>query len=359
MTNPSRTALVLAGAVAKGAFQAGALEVLHARGVRFSRVVATSAGAINGAFWAAAVRAGREDSAALELPRLWLERARLALFDWTVRGILTGRGLSTSDNLERLLEAAVGEWLPGRQRRSELRLVVTALAGVDGVIDGARATTFQEVLRFDNEDFDSEDGRKAIFRGAAASGAFPGAFVPVDLPGPGTCVDGGVVNNTPVKEAIEGGAIDRIVVVSPNPLVATPAERHEGGLRLLGRIVDVLINERLYRDLREAHEVNAHLKALEVLHATGVLDDAQLEKVKRAVDLDDARWLEIVQIRPERELEGNPFDGFRDRGLRARYIEAGRRAAERALPAAFFTAPGTQLPLRTAGAEARAERAPG
>jgi NTE family protein len=323
----SRTGLVLAGAVAKGAFQAGALEVLHRRGLRFARVVAASSGAINGAYWAAAIRAGREDEAARALPELWRDRANTGIFHLNPLAILGARGISTGDRIADLLEEVVGPWLPGARRPVELRVVVTSLRGVPGSIGGRAATTHQHVVPFDGTAFDTREGRAAVFRAAAASGAFPGVFVPVELPGVGACVDGGAVNNAPIKEAIGDGEIDRVVVATPHPLVAGVSPVGEGGLELLGRIADILINERLFRDLREAEAVNQQLAALERLHGEGIIDGRQLEAVRRAVDLAQKRVLEIVQVRPPRELSGNPFSAFFSRKLREEYVEAGRQAA--------------------------------
>jgi hypothetical protein len=107
------------------------------------------------------------------------------------------------------------------------------------------------------------------------------------------------------------------------------AERPPTGADLLERLVDVLIHERLYRDLRDAVRVNRRLDALTQLRATGVLDDRQLAAVKQA--LDEPTALEIVQIRPDTELPGNSFSGLFDRKLRERYVDEGRRAAETAL----------------------------
>jgi hypothetical protein len=60
----------------------------------------------------------------------------------------------------------------------------------------------------------------------------------------------------------------------------------------------------------------------------------QLEKVKRAVGFGEARRLEIVQVRPPKELAGNPFSGFFSRDLREAYLDAGREAAASALEVA-------------------------
>ena len=75
----TKTALILAGAVAKGAFEAGALAVLsqHAAEIPISRIVAASSGALNAAIYATGVRAGRELDVGERLADLWQHDA-----DW-------------------------------------------------------------------------------------------------------------------------------------------------------------------------------------------------------------------------------------------------------------------------------------
>ena len=43
------------------------------------------------------------------------------------------------------------------------------------------------------------------------------------------------------------------------------------------------------------------------------------------------RHIDIVEIRPEQQLEGNPFKGFFNRDLRRDYVEQGRASARAAL----------------------------
>lgn len=57
---PKRTALVSAGAAAKGAFEAGAIAALTAAGIVFRSLVGTSSGALNAAFMAVATRSADE-----------------------------------------------------------------------------------------------------------------------------------------------------------------------------------------------------------------------------------------------------------------------------------------------------------
>jgi predicted acylesterase/phospholipase RssA len=94
-------------------------------------------------------------------------------------------------------------------------------------------------------------------------------FAPVDLPGVGLCVDGGAVNNTPIKEAIDNGDVDRIIVVTAQPL-EMHAPAHLAGVTLVSHFAEILIDERLYDDLRFAETVNGYLRQLDALAQAGV-----------------------------------------------------------------------------------------
>ena len=55
-----------------------------------------------------------------------------------------------------------------------------------------------------------------------------------------------------VLEPVRELKIDRVFVISPHPRVAEPRGEALRGVGLLAHLVDILVNERLYRDLREA-----------------------------------------------------------------------------------------------------------
>ena len=94
---------------------------------------------------------------------------------------------------------------------------------------------------------------------------------------------------------------------------------------LLGHFVDILINERLYRDLHDAESVNGKMRRLDELVKAEKIPSEARDAGREAYGW---RRLEIVQIRPPDVLPGNPFTGFFDAARRSEYIEAGRRAAE-------------------------------
>ncbi len=321
-------AFVLAGGVAKGAFAAGVLAVLTDPLSRVSlstrRIVGASSGSLNAAYLAYAVRAGTVATSGAELEDIWLDDATYRAFDVSARGVFTLAGLSTSRKLRDVLARHIRP--TATRHRVDLRLLATNMRGALGFIDGQPATTFEHVFRFDGGAFESAEDLEPLFTAVCASSAFPGAFLPVDADVGGTtapCMDGGLVNNAPVKQAIgDFRDVSRVFVITPSPRVQqdVPSLR---GLGLVTHLADVLIQERLFRDLREAESVNAALRRLDAAFPLREHRAAALE----AIGWTGRRHIEIIEIRPPAPLEGGAFDGLFSRHLRATYIEAGEQAA--------------------------------
>jgi predicted acylesterase/phospholipase RssA len=327
-------ALVLSGGVAKGAFAAGALAVLLGPegiadgGANVVSVVGASSGALNGAFAAAVLNSRSETTEMARLPELWLEDATFGrVFEPKLAGILGLRGASGEDKVLEILRRAITP--APRRREVELRLVVANLAGSIEMVGGAPATTFESVLAFGPDTFEAGDRLERLFHAVTASAAFPGAFVPVSLEIDGRmvpCVDGGAINNTPLRYALEHRArIRRVFVVSSQVRVPPEPPVNIHGPALLAHMADVLIEERLYRDLRAAYARNEALRRL-----AGVLPDpAERARVVEAIGWGEVEPLEIVEIRPGRELAGGMFDGFFQRELREEYVASGQESARR------------------------------
>jgi NTE family protein len=328
MKTGARVAIILAGAVAKGAFEAGALSVLVERNVRIVRIVGASSGALNATLMASGICTGSAKDAAKKLVELWQDRAGVtAVFDFSPRELLQRRGISDQKRLLSLMRANIKPHRLPHPEPVGLRIVAADLNGVTRTLASQPATTYERVFKFDESDFAEQDRLDAVFRAAAASSAFPLAFAPCDvMGGGGPCVDGGVVNNSPIKYALEDGGVDAVVVISPTTRKYEP-EPSLRGIDLGGHIADMLINERLYRDLKEAEEVNEALRKLEKLS----LDAGSLRKVKEALGWTKRKTIQVVTIRPARQLPGNSFEGFWRTGLRAQYVELGREAAQEGL----------------------------
>ncbi|MEO8840691.1 MAG: patatin-like phospholipase family protein [Kofleriaceae bacterium] len=324
---PLRVAVVLAGAVAKGAFEAGVLQALARTSVDIVRVVAASSGALNGTLLASAVRTRSVPQGVDLLAELWRNNA-----GWTdvvhanFSDITQRRSVSDSKRVLELLRERIPPVDRADVEPINLRLLVAPLNGVAGTIGDHPASTFESVRDFESPDFATAASLERVFAAATASSAFPFLFAPVEIDDIGPCVDGGAVNNTPVKWALEGtlgASLDAIVVVSTMVELRTAPAAALHGLAYAGHLATMLIGERLYRDLHEAEQVNAQLANLMSLVDAGVIDGAQLASVLNALDWSGRRPVTIMQIRPEAELPGTSFSGFAEPAQRRAYLAAG------------------------------------
>ena len=91
-----------------------------------------------------------------------------------------------------------------------------------------------------------------------------------------------------------------------------PAQLH--GAALVVHLAEVLVQERLYRDLREAHATNAALARLDELIQYPHVRAAVLE----AMGWRNRRHVEIVEIRPRRRSPAARSMGSADRRFETR-----------------------------------------
>jgi predicted acylesterase/phospholipase RssA len=203
-----------------------------------------------------------------------------------------------------------------------LRLVTTSLRGVPSPAPDNKYTTFEQDYEFRAKDFESSERIREIAEAAVASAAIPLVFAPAKVGGRGPYWDGGVVDNAPIAWALEREpAIDHLLVVSKDPKTVTPSARFS---RLsLGRLFEILIEERLTRDLREAHKFNRDLETLQGL-------GTEMARVRQALGW---RHLEIIEIRPTRTTPGGFLSGFFSRTERVKNIESGKESARQAFEA--------------------------
>ena len=318
-------ALVLSGAAVRGAFAAGALSVLFAPdvasrlGLGVTRIVGASSGALNGAFIAAAIRAGTTADAGERLSTIWLDDATVTrALDVRLGDVVRELGVSSDDRVLAVLRKHIAP--AAGTAPIDLRLVVTNVDGEPISVGDHDATTFEHVFTFSGPDFDTADALEGVFLAAAASSALPGLFAPVAVTVNGRTVrglDGGLVDDSPL-----GTALDGVFVIAPYPRVrAVPASL--SGLDLAAHVLDMLVDERLVRDLERTDQVNRTLARLAIV----VPDDARRNVVLDALGWTGRRPVEVVEIRPDAELPGNAFAGFTSRGLREQYVEAGVAAA--------------------------------
>ena len=271
---PVRTALVLSGGNALGAYQAGAYAALHGRGLRVDWLAGTSIGAVNAAivagnrpeerverlrwFWD---RVASPDAPAGLLPRppvsgVW---GRLYRVTAAARGLAFGQPnlfrTRPPGELPGLLGGAAG---PNRASLYDLGpLRRTLERAIDfGRLNGGgvRLAVLAVDLGGGGEvAFDTARGRRIGVEHLLGASAFPPEFPPVRVDGRRPC-DGGLSTNTPldaVPGEVRGGdwrcvAIDLFQRADPLPRSLNA---------MLERRLDLLLASQTRRSLRALEEV--------------------------------------------------------------------------------------------------------
>jgi NTE family protein len=202
------------------------LRALYERGITADLFVGTSVGALNAAFVAS-----RPQTPATvgELARVWRSIDRVDVFPFSLRAVFGGI-CGRTDHLV---------------TTRGLRPIIRRNVQIDDVAD---CRVPLHVVAFDI----AAGEETLISRGPAvdaivASCAIPGVFPPVAI-GDKLLIDGGVVNNTPIRHAVELGA-ERIYVLPtqdrPFPVAAPPRTAIDAALHAVG----LLMGSRLEADL--------------------------------------------------------------------------------------------------------------
>lgn len=173
-----RNALLLCGGGSRGAIEIGLYKALIDRHIAIDLILGTSVGAINGALIAAGLTPDR-------LAALWSQFERKSLFTFNWRILWEGWRVAGLFRTERLVDALKSALPVRRFDELSLPLVVTATDFHTG----------QAVY------FDSGDLLPALL----ASTALPPFLAPVQHQGR-LLVDGGIVANLPIGEAVARGA---------------------------------------------------------------------------------------------------------------------------------------------------------
>ncbi len=247
-------AVVLSGAAARGAFQAGALAellpALERDGIRPQILLGTSAGAINAALWAAKCHLGA-DRAAEDLCELWREMSHTNVFESLLPGsvgagidFLAGAVLNRGRGTTSLLDTAplhdtavekldIGQIAENITSGHPTKLGVIATRVPPADADSPEGTASGRSVLFLHEkevsDYPGKPERaldvvrcpsavEQVLASAAIPMAFPAQRVSEPPDAAGWYVDGGVRLNAPLGPAVELGAT-RIIVISATSTV--------------------------------------------------------------------------------------------------------------------------------------------
>ena len=217
-----KTAFVMAGGGSLGAVEVGMLQALLAWGEAPAFIVGASAGAINGAFFAAEPTL----AGVARLDAILRGLRRRDVFPFNLRsmlGLFARSGhLVDSAGLRHLLE----RHLPYR-RLEDAALPIHIVA--------SDMVTGDEVLLSSGSAVDA----------VLASAAIPGVFAPVCIGGR-MLVDGGVANNTPISTAVRLGATR--VIVLPTGFACALKSVPSGAVARAMHALSLLVARQLVHD---------------------------------------------------------------------------------------------------------------
>lgn len=263
-----KTAVVIAGAVARGAYEAGALatilsDKLTSEDLPHTLFLGTSAGAINAVLWAGFADGKRTVSqigdAVCDVWRNLRDTDVFAPLSSATRAasmLLTGKRNHFLDTrpLARTVDAKFAKLSISQNiEQGHVGGVAVAATFCGVTAAGARSDIFYESKRTPKEP--KSDTALRYVRGALgsahvlASSAVPALFAPIKV-GDAFYVDGGVRLNTPLAPAIHFGA-ERIILVSshatcypaPQPLQQAPSASDSVALAMHSLLADKAIED--------------------------------------------------------------------------------------------------------------------
>ena len=278
------TAFVMAGGGSLGAVEVGMLQALLAWGEAPAFIVGASAGAINGAFFAAEPTA----AGVAKLDRIWRGLRRRDVFPLNLRSVLGwfahGGHLVDSAGIRQLLE----RHLPYQQlENAALPIHIVASDMING----------DEVLLSHGPAVDA----------ILASAAIPGVFAPVGIDGR-MLVDGGVANNTPISTAVRLGAT-RVIVLPTGFACALKSVPSNAVARAM-HALSLLVARQLVHDA-ERYAAKVELR---IVPSLCPLDCSPYDYSAGAMLIDRAelstrQWLESGGL--ERDIEPGPLHEHR------------------------------------------------
>jgi NTE family protein len=276
-------AIVLSGGANRGPLEVGALQSLIAHGIKVDLVVGTSAGALNGAFYASdPTAAGME-----RLAQIWIGTKVGDAFpgNWFTRAwrVLTGKdSLVDGANFRR----SVQKYLPEAAKTfGDLKVPFYAVTA-----DIMSATT----IVF------GDDKTTPLLDPVVASASFPIVLPPVEIDG-FQLSDGGVTAVVPIDAALQRGATE-LYIVDLEPSTAK-SEAVRGVFPIAMQTLCTSLHEQLIDNLREAMKVGAviHHVNITALPDLDLFDFTQSAKLIEAGRIAMDTYLDAPkpnQIRP-------------------------------------------------------------
>jgi NTE family protein len=344
-TKTTEIGLVLQGGGALGAYEYGAITALlelideaigRGQAVTLKAVTGVSIGAINAA---CVVGAATRTDARRRLAALWNDLVLESPLFWPqqMMGDLSLYGLPhfyvlRSDVLafpswtylydtQPLLRTLTGRVNFAALNASETAFVITAVDVETGVLK-----------RFSNQKLTKAEYTTIEPQHVLASGSLPPQFPWTEIKDGKDmrCYwDGGIVDNTPLSDAIDafspGDGVKRMLVVMN--LFPTTAQLPRSFLEVSERVNQLRFGNRMHQDTKTAERINALIDTIDQLHklVPGKLPDELANAVDAALALKQVKTIELTLEPGTEPGDGQGFRDFSREGIES------RRAAGRAI----------------------------
>lgn len=382
------TALVLSGGGLKGAYEAGVLRTLAEAGIVPDVIVGISAGALNGAYVANMVAEGAFTPQRLDefLVQLWATRATLEDFFYTAEGEFAPGSLGEAsvqrifhrigidpfkkiswikvglDALLALRELAFGRFTsicshdfikemlesyllpPSRVVHPvTFSIAVSDLLGTTHIEKDHIATRHCHYETFRLAEAQSAAAaqeqyawmRSVIMASCSVPTVFPATKM--HLTGqerPGLYLDGGMVENSPITQAIELDAeVDTVFVVMAATVVGEPSREPATFIQMIGRVFSIIAGRYLIQNFHDVSRMNDRILAMRQLlerDAKGEIKrSARNDLLCQAAGFADVasflkkRYVRLVPIGPTTPLPGGMFSALYYPELKRVYLERG------------------------------------
>mgnify|MGYP006284658023 CR=1 FL=1 len=309
--NKVKTALVLSGGGAKGAYQVGIIEELLKADIYPDLITASSIGAYNGALVAEFIReVNSAEEITKKLKKVWEQSSDLLEIDWKgiAKNIYSPHKITSifkNNNIKKILN----EYIKVERSFSDYNKCQLSVTATN--LNQKRSEIF---------DYNSKIGvKKAVL----ASMSYPVGLPAVQWDGD-NYIDGGVLDNTPLKEAILWGA-ERIFVVFLTPISVIKDNigkiltqrlfncEKEGysAIKVLDELIELASGTLMYGDLKRAEKINELINLL--YNYEDKLDPNFLNDIKDVFNLNKnsgKRIIDIIKIAPEYILDPPGTMGF-------------------------------------------------
>lgn len=155
-----------------------------------------------------------------------------------------------------------------------------------------------EVKTFENGDIANEEfGPQMIM----ASAAIPGLFPPVEISGD-LYVDGGTVMNTPLKCALQAGAVTMHIVYLDPDVGNIPIRRLMNSIDTFDRVFTIMLATKINEDIETAAWINQGLRTMELVEEAGSAANLSAADITAFVRVAGQIAGRIKQGRPYRKL---------------------------------------------------------